>query len=230
MDYEKTYQMYKDIGQAKKFEDSPDFHRYTKIQKWFDKVKSKRTGEFYQAEELIRRELVPNDWKPPHVDSGGKPLTYPIKHAITIIQIRAPDGSEWVKTRQMWHGLDLAGNPMPISMDDQELYDDILPIYKVKPEKPGDRDTKYIREVINIEHRIKYTKPFSSETVQELYDMKNGACSLILKDETADIPPYSLRSFEDFKNRPFQELLDFASTPKQKFDTSDTEEHHKQYA
>jgi hypothetical protein len=48
---------------------------------------------------------------------------------------------------------------MPISMDDQELYDDILPIYKVKREKPGDRDTKYIREVINIEHRIKYTKP-----------------------------------------------------------------------
>jgi hypothetical protein len=228
MDYEKTYQLYKDIGQAKKFEDSPDYHRYTKIQKWYDKVKSKRTGDFYQADELVRRELVPGDWRPPHVDSQGKPLTYPVKNTNTIIRIRASDNTEWIKTRQFWYGLDLAGNPAPIAMDDQELYDDILPIYNVRPEKPGDRDTKYVREVINIEHRIKYTKPFSPEAVQEFHDMKNGKCSLIIKDETADVPPYSVTSLEDFKNRSFQDLLDYAVTPKHKTEPATTEE-QKQY-
>jgi uncharacterized Fe-S cluster-containing protein len=47
MDYEKAYQLYKDIGQAKKFEDSPDFHRYA--------YNKKRETDFKQ--EQIRHEV-----------------------------------------------------------------------------------------------------------------------------------------------------------------------------
>jgi hypothetical protein len=227
MDYEKTYQMYKDIGQGKKFEDSPDFHRYNKMQKWLEKVKSKRTGDFYQAEELIRRELVPNDWRPPHVDANDKPKTYPLKQTTAIIRVRANDG-EWVLSRQEYVGMDLAGNPINISVVDPEMYDDILPIYSVRPEKPGDRDTKYIREVINIEHRAKYTEAFNLETVQKLYDMKNGKCALILKVETGDIPPREVISLQYFMNRPFDELLDYL-TPKATSNSNKNTENHKQY-
>lgn len=58
MDYEQTYQVYKNLGQAKKFEEQPDFNHYKKQQGWFEKVKSPRTGEYYQADELVSKELV----------------------------------------------------------------------------------------------------------------------------------------------------------------------------
>jgi hypothetical protein len=93
-------------------------------------VTRKRTGEFYQAKDLIKRELVPSDWTPPHVDAKRKPLKYPLKHVNEIISKRLADGSEWLVSRQQWWGLDQAGNPVNQSMDDKELCDDILPIYK----------------------------------------------------------------------------------------------------
>jgi hypothetical protein len=64
MDYDKTYLAYKNLGMGKKFEEQPDFSRYKKEQGWYEKVKSKRTESFYQAEDLIKRELVPQDWQP----------------------------------------------------------------------------------------------------------------------------------------------------------------------
>ena len=57
MDYEKTRQLYKEIDQLKKFEETADFNRYRKELRWYDDVRSKRTGEYYQANELIRRDL-----------------------------------------------------------------------------------------------------------------------------------------------------------------------------
>ena len=58
MDYEQTLQTYRNFGHEKKFQDKPDFNRYKKEQAWYDKVKSKRTGEFYQADELVSKQLV----------------------------------------------------------------------------------------------------------------------------------------------------------------------------
>jgi len=58
MDYDKTYLAYKNLGQAKKFEQLPDYNRYKKEIDWNEKVKSPRTGEYYQADELVSKELV----------------------------------------------------------------------------------------------------------------------------------------------------------------------------
>ena len=170
-------------------------------------MKSKRTGEYNQAEDLIKRELVPVDWKPPHVDSEGKPVKYPIKYVNEIIRKRLVDGTEWIKSRQEWIGLDQLGNAINISMNDKEMYDDVLPVYTLKPENPKDdprfRDTKMVRIIDRLEQRIKYTEPFSSETAQKLYDMKNGKCSLCIIDESGgDHPPFSVPSFEHFKIHP----------------------------
>ena len=73
-----------------------------------------------------------------------------------------------------------------------------------------------IRELDHIEHRPKYTLPFSAENVQKLYDMRNGKCSLVLKDETVDKPPYEIPKLETFKNSSFPELFEWASTPQYK--------------
>jgi hypothetical protein len=58
MEYEQTSLIYKNLGHEKKFQEKPDYNRYKKEQAWYDKVKSKRTGEFYQADEIVSKELV----------------------------------------------------------------------------------------------------------------------------------------------------------------------------
>ena len=222
MDYEQTTLIYKNLGHEKKFQEKPDNIRYKKEQAWYEKVQSKRNGEYFQAEDLIKRELVPENWQPPNVDSEGKPLRYPIKYVNEIIRKRLVDGSEWILSRQMWYGLDQAGNAINISMNDKESFDDALPVYKLKPENPKDdprfKDTKMINVIDRVESRIKYTEPFTPETAQQLYDMRNGKCGLVVIDGSSDHPPVSVPSFESFKNSSFQELFETVTTPKYKLD------------
>jgi hypothetical protein len=89
----------KKIGQIERWEDTQESNSYKGEQAWYDRVKSKITGEFHQVDEL-RREWVPADWKPPHQDTKGEPIKYPLKHVSEIIRKRLADGSEWVITRQ----------------------------------------------------------------------------------------------------------------------------------
>jgi hypothetical protein len=76
MDYEKTVQLYEKIGQIKRWEDTLEYLSYKDELAWYDKVKSKRTGEYFQAEDLIKRDMLPRGWTPSHVDAKGKPLKY----------------------------------------------------------------------------------------------------------------------------------------------------------
>ena len=138
MDYEKTIQLYEKAGQIKKWEATADYNSYKAEQKWYEKVRSKRTGEFYQADTLIKAELVPPDWLPPHLDSRGKPVKYPLKHVNSIIRLRAIDGNEYLKSRQQWWGLDQAGNTINQTFDDKETYDDIFPIQTKTGESKGE--------------------------------------------------------------------------------------------
>jgi hypothetical protein len=62
MDYEQTALIYRNFGQEKKFQEKPEHNRYKKEQAWYEKVKNKRTGEYYQAEDLIKRDLVPETY------------------------------------------------------------------------------------------------------------------------------------------------------------------------
>jgi hypothetical protein len=94
MDYEKTKALYQELGQIKKFDETADFIRYKKELKWYEDVKSKRTGEYYQAEDLIKRDMVSKNWKPPHVNEKGEPLKYPLKYVNGIFRVRTADMSE----------------------------------------------------------------------------------------------------------------------------------------
>jgi hypothetical protein len=90
------------------------------------------------------------------------------------------------------------GNPISISMDDKEKYDDILPIYKLTPENP--RDIKMLRQFERVEHRPKYTLPFKAEEVDKLYSMRNGKCNLVIYDELkGNMAPVSVDDIENFK-------------------------------
>jgi hypothetical protein len=142
MDYEQTSLIYKNLGQEKKFQEKPEVYQiYNKEKGWYEKVNTKRTGEYNQAEDLINLQsaganLIPDNWKPPHIDKEGKPVKYPIKHVNEIIRKRLPNGTEWLLSRQEWIALDAAGNEINLSMVDKEMYDDVLPVYALKPENP----------------------------------------------------------------------------------------------
>ena len=58
MDYDKTFEQYQKYGMGKKFEQLPDYNRYKKEIGWYEKVKSPRRSEYYQADELVSKELV----------------------------------------------------------------------------------------------------------------------------------------------------------------------------
>ena len=220
MDYNKTRELYQEIGQIKKFEETADFNRYKKELRWYDDVRSKRTGEYYQANELIRRDLVSKKWMPPHINEKEEPLEYPLKYVTGIYRVRIPDMSEWLMSTQEWFGLDVFGNVLNISMNYKERYDDIRPVYANKAKNPKERDSEMILEITSIGHRMKYTLPFTSENVDKLYEMRNGKCILVLKDESQDRPPYSIDSFDHLKTRTFDELWDWATTPRTKMDRS----------
>ena len=93
-------------GLIKKWLDTPDanLHKHEKI--WYEKVTSKRNSEFYQADHLIKRELVPSDWESPYTDGKGKSVSFPVKFTKAIYRIRLKDNTEWIKSKQMWYGLD----------------------------------------------------------------------------------------------------------------------------
>jgi hypothetical protein len=93
MDYQKTAELYEKAGQKKRWENTPEYLSYLGQKAWYDKVKSKRTGDYYQSSELINRNFVPPDWQPPHM-KNGQPVTYPLKHVNSIIRRRTQDG-EW---------------------------------------------------------------------------------------------------------------------------------------
>jgi hypothetical protein len=85
MNLQKTAELFEKAGQKKRWENTPEYHSYKGEQAWIEKVKSKRTGEYYQAQELINRNFVPPDWQPPHIDKDGKPVEYPLKYVNSII-------------------------------------------------------------------------------------------------------------------------------------------------
>jgi len=220
MDYNKTLQQYEQYGMAKKFEQLPEYSRYKKEIGFYEKVKSPRTGEYYQAEDLIKRELVTADWKPRRTDSKGKAVKYPYKEVWEIYRIKAVDSSEWMKSRYMIYGLDSLGNELNLAIMDSEMHNEVIPVYVEKPENPKARDSKMVRVLDRVETRKKYTEPFKSETVQKIFDgpKYEGKCNLTIIDESSDHPPIGNVPYEAFKSMLFTELWEMLTTAKFKLD------------
>ena len=57
MDFDKTVALYEKAGLMKKWLDTPEANLHKAEQTWYDKVKSKRTGEYWQADDLIKGNL-----------------------------------------------------------------------------------------------------------------------------------------------------------------------------
>jgi hypothetical protein len=189
-------------------------------EKWFAQVKNPNTDEFFQLEDLRALGAVPADFR-----RDEKPKKYPIKKVDTVIRIQKADGSEWLKSRQTWIGLDRLGNDVPKTFVDLELYDRPVFAYQSKLVNPKDVFSKTERKAISVTYEQEPTLPFTPENLEQLYSTCSNPADrktifLVIKNEGTDESPRSITNHEDFKNRPFDELWEWATTPRFSLDRS----------
>jgi hypothetical protein len=81
---------------------------------------------YYQIQELRSAGLVPEDFGEDRRDrfDSAKLKVYPEKIARSIIRVQDTYGNEWLKSKQMWTGMDKLGNEIPQSVPDPETYED----------------------------------------------------------------------------------------------------------
>jgi hypothetical protein len=189
-------------------------------EKWFAQVKNPNNGEFFQLEDLRAVGAVPTDFR-----KDEKPMKYPVKKIDEIIRIKKADGTEWLVSRQTWIGLDRLGNDMTKCFVDPELYDKPVFNYQSKPENPKDVFSKTERKAVSVTYVKEPTVPFTQKNLEQLYSTCSNpadrkSISLVIKNEGTDQSPRSITNPEDFKNRPFDELWEWAITPRFNLDRS----------
>jgi hypothetical protein len=189
-------------------------------EKWFEQVKNPNTGEFFQLEDLKAVGAVPADLR-----KDEKPKKYPVKKVDSIIRIKKADGSEWLKSRQSRIGLDRLGNDILKTFVDPELYDRPVFSYQSKPVNPKDVFSKTERKAVSVTYEQEPTLPFTPENLEQLYSTCSNPVDrrtifLVIKNEGTDESPRHITNHEDFKNRPFDELWAWATTPRFSLDRS----------
>jgi hypothetical protein len=185
-----------------------------KEEKWLAQVTNPNTGEFLQPEQLKAAGLVSNDY------SNNK--KYPIKTVYQIQRLQTADGKEWLLSRQMWTGLDRLGNELPQAMDDKESWWKPIFLYEQVRLDPKDPLGKMQKKTSVNGFTREYTVPFSAKELDKVYSLKRpgGSVSLVLRDSNASNPPRALEKYTDFRDREFDELMEWATTPKFNLDRS----------
>jgi hypothetical protein len=185
---------------------------------WYQKVTNPDTGTFYKISDLqIGTRKIKED----------KP--YPIKHANQIIRIQTADNKEWLASRQQWTAVDSQGNEITKSFNDPEVWDKPVFNYGMKPVDKKKPDGPKEHAAIELKgYKKQYDLPFNKQNLKKLYDMrpaespKSVSLSILRKgyDDITIEHPFQIVSYEDFANKPFDELWDYMSTPKYRLDRS----------
>jgi hypothetical protein len=185
---------------------------------------------YYQIHELRSAGLVPEDFGDDRRDrfDSTKLKVYPEKIARSILRVQDMSGNEWLKSKQMWTGMDRLGNEIPQSVSDPETYEDPQFKYEYKHKDPKDPMSPLERKpVAGTEHIRKYLVTFTEENFQKILTIRpaidmhsvNLTIMRINANGSGRGAPYAIENLDDFKNRPFDELYDWASASKNKSDT-----------
>jgi hypothetical protein len=121
---------------------------------------------------------------------------YPIKTVYQIIRLKTADGREWLLSRQMWTGLDRLGNELPQAMDDKESW--------WKP--------VFIYEQMRLDPKDPLGKMQKRTSVNSV--------SMVLRVNDPSVLPRGIIKYSDFRDREFDELMEWATTPKFNLDRS----------
>jgi hypothetical protein len=186
---------------------------------------NKSDGTFIQLEDLKAVGAVPTDFKS---GPGEKPKKYPDKKVYCLFRIKKSDGSEWLVSRQKWVGLDRLGNETMKVFLDPETYDKPNFSYqnvrivdnKNKTNIVNDPFPKFEIKAATVSYTKEPTLPFTLKSLEQLYAMRDPeGIELVIKDKRINAAPRGGLTYEQFK-RPFDELWDWANTPKFNLDRS----------
>ena len=181
MDYERTEKYYTDAKQ--KYEKR---HDQVEWEKWNKRCKNS-AGEWNQ-----------NPYQ--------KETVYPIKVVNTIFRVMTKKG-EYLKSRQMWTGVNAYGDEQTHSIVDPEFYTESKWNHR-RIQDPNDRNN-IITELIGTPIQTKiHSLLFTPENTEALYAMtEDGVCSFVVLDERRDVPPREVLTIDDFRNKPFDQLI-----------------------
>lgn len=183
---------------------------------WLQKVTNPNTGTYHKISDL------PIEWRRNKED---KP--YPIKQANQIVRLKISDGREWLASKQQWIAIDSQGNETMESFHHLEIWDKPEFEYGQIPQDRNNPNGPKVYGVVGVkEHKKQYDMPFNQKNLKSLYDMRPSAepssVSLSIMrigyDGKCIDHPYQIEKYEDFANRPFEELWEYVSTPKYKLD------------
>lgn len=189
---------------------------YIAKQNWQQKVTNPNTGTFYRISDL------PIEWR-----RNKEDRPYPIKQANQLIRVKTADGREWLKSKQQWYSIDSQGNEIMESFSDLEQWDKpefqygMRPVDKKNPNGPKEYGVIGVKDF-----KKQFDLPFNQQNLKALYKMRPAeepaSVALIISklgyDGNPLGHPYQIEKYEDFANRPFDELYDYMSTPKYKLD------------
>jgi hypothetical protein len=121
--------------------------------------------------------------------------------------------------------LDRLGNDILKTFVDPELYDKPVSAYQSGPVNPKDPFSKTERMAVSVTYEQEPTLPFTPENLEQLYSICSNHADrkiifLVIKNEGTDESPRHITNHEDFKNRPFEELWEWATTPRFSLDRS----------
>lgn len=188
MDYERTKKYYTDL----------------KTQYPQTTIKYEPNGDEIEYFKWIKRcQDINGTW---HQDPKHPELVYPLKSVNCIIREMTRDG-EKLKSRQRWIGLNAYLDEQPINRDDPEVYIETL-FGKRRIQDPNNRDNIITEPAGIASQKTKYLIDFTPENLDKLWEMReDGFCYLVVSDKRRDVAPREVLSYEDFRNKPHEELM-----------------------
>jgi phage repressor protein C with HTH and peptisase S24 domain len=165
------------------------------------------TNRFFQISDL------PIEWRRGKED----------KQANQIVRFKTSDGKEWLASKQQWIAIDSQGNEITESFHNLEKWDKPEFEYGMIPQDRNNPNGPKVHRVVDVkELKKQYDLPFNQKYLKMLYDMQpspepSSVSLSIMKvgyDGNRIDWPYQIEKYEDFANRPFDELWEYVPTPK----------------
>jgi hypothetical protein len=218
VNYQKTEQVWNNEPvkhHSVKYEKPPEQRGH---EMWLQKVTNPNTGTFYKISDF------PIEWR-----RGKEDKPYPIKQANQIVRLKSSDGREWLASKQQWIAIDSQGNEIMESFHNPEVWDKPDFKYGQIPQDRNNPNGPKVHGVIEVKgFKKQYDLPFNQKNLKMLYEMRPAeqpaSVTLSIQRIGYDDNPighvYQIEKYEDFANRPFEELWDYMSTPKYKLDRS----------
>ena len=149
-----------------------------------------------------------------YLDKAGDPTQYPIKRLVQAKRLRNQDNAEFLKGFWEYTGVDGLGNRVTTTVQDPEVYikpEFIRELRAVKTKEnpnPNPNDPQPTIVEVRLNERV-YMLPYTPENVDAMFEgqQKNRVSMSIFEEtEMGAILPRQVTSFEDFRNKSFDEL------------------------